>query len=242
MNKIFRRFSVSFFVFLFLAPYAHGADSPASALARRIADAYRVKEFDKIDAIQYTFNVITQNGDTGQRSWEWKPKTGEVHFKGKNAKGELIERTYIRGDLDKDTSTLLKRIDHGFINDQYWLLFPFHLAWDSNVDFTADGTQPLPIPPGNGEHLLIEYGKAGGYTPGDAYELFVDSLDHVKQWVFHHGGMKEDGSPITWQHIVQAGPILIATEHYTPDGKLRLWFTDIAIKLNGGTEWIKAQQ
>jgi hypothetical protein len=113
--------------------------------------------------------------------------------------------------------------------------------WDNGDSLMTDGTKPLAIPPGNGEHLIVRYGANGGYTPGDAYELFVDSNYMVSQWVFHHGGMKEEGSPITWQHNAHVGPLTIALDHCTPDGQKRLWFSNVAVKFADANEWATAE-
>ncbi|HET7153225.1 MAG TPA: hypothetical protein VFJ29_05635 [Candidatus Kapabacteria bacterium] len=241
MKNILRYFSAGAFCVVLISCGTKKTEGPASAMVKHISEAYGVNNFDKVETIRYTFNVLRDSADTISRSWEWEPKTGKVTFTGKNAQGDTIVRTYVRADVDKDTSALTKRIDHGFINDNYWLLFPYHLVWDSGDTIMMDSVRPFAIPPGSGEHLVVQYGANGGYTPGDAYELFVDSNYMVKQWVFHHGGMKEEGNPITWQHNAHVGPLTIPLEHCTPDGQPRLWFSNVAVKFTGESDWKKAE-
>jgi len=226
---------------LFSAAPIHAGENAAAAVCHRIADTYGVKDFDNVEAIRYTFNAMRPNGDTISRSWEWQPKTGEVTYHGMDANHQPMTRSYRRSDVSADTSGALKRIDQGFINDQYWLLFPFHLVWDSGVEYTLNGSQSLPIPPGTAQDMLVQYGAAGGYTPGDAYELFTDADNQIIQWIYHKGGNMQSTGAVTWQHNVHAGPIMVALEHYDADGKLRLWFSNVAVKVTGDDDWRKTK-
>jgi hypothetical protein len=47
----------------------------------------------------------------------------------------------------------------------------------------------------------------------------------------------------TYEDYKKAGPLLIAMDHHgTIDGKpLRLFFTDVAVRLTGSDKWINAQ-
>jgi hypothetical protein len=47
----------------------------------------------------------------------------------------------------------------------------------------------------------------------------------------------------TWEGYKKAGPLLISSEHRgTADGKpLRLFFSDVAVKVTGSDSWINAQ-
>ena len=182
---------------ILLPASTRAGENAAAALCRSIAETYGVRGFDKVEVLRYTFNAMHPNGDTISRSWEWHPKTGEVTFRGTNANHESITRTYNRSDVASDTTQALRHIDQGFINDQYWLLFPYHLVWDSGVEYTLNGDQPLPIPPGNGKDLLVQYGPKGGYTPGDAYELFTDGNHYIVQWVYHKSGDMQTTGAVT---------------------------------------------
>ena len=86
--------------------------------------------------------------------------------------------------------------------------------------------------------------EAGGYTPGDTWELYVGPDYRVEQMVFRRGGPKKPSLvTATWAGNKKAGPLLISTEHRgTADGKpLHVWITDLAVKPTGSDTWIKAQ-
>jgi hypothetical protein len=76
----------------------------------------------------------------------------------------------------------------------------------------------------------VRYPSEGGYTPGDTWELYVGSDNRVQEFVFHRGGSKKPSVVVaTW-----AG--------YTADGKpLRVFFSDVSVKLTGSDAWMNAQ-
>jgi len=47
----------------------------------------------------------------------------------------------------------------------------------------------------------------------------------------------------TWADYKKAGPLLISTDHRgTADGQpLRIFFSDVSVKVTGSENWIKAQ-
>jgi hypothetical protein len=65
-----------------------------------------------------------------------------------------------------------KEIDPGFVNDQYWLVFPFHVYWDAGADVQDRGMTKLPLGKGTGRHVVVKF-AGGGYTPGDTWELYL---------------------------------------------------------------------
>jgi hypothetical protein len=86
--------------------------------------------------------------------------------------------------------------------------------------------------------------EAGGFTPGDTWTLYVGKDNRVEQFVYHRGGDKKPSVVIAkWIAYKKAGPILFATDHPgTADGKpLRVFLTDVAVKLTGSDTWVKAQ-
>ena len=48
-------------------------------------------------------------------------------------------------------------IDANFLNDQYWLLLPFHVIWDTSATVTDEGMQKLALGNGSGEKLVVKY-------------------------------------------------------------------------------------
>ena len=129
-----------------------------------------------------------------------------------------------------------------FINDSYWLLFPFQLVW-SNPNVEEAGWAKLPIVTEDKKFhpkFTAQWPDEGGYTPGDAYDLYTDGSGRIVQWVFRRGG-GEKGRPATWDEHAQLGPIVVSLEHTNADGSFRLWFTDVSIEVEGGEEPIKPE-
>lgn len=152
--------------------------------------------------------------------------------------------TYLRSELGTQSDTVKNEIDPNFFNDQYWLLFPLHVAWDHSATVTDEGMQKLPLGEGSGERIVVKYPSEGGYYPGDTWELYLDSDHRVKEMEFHRGGPKKPSLiTVTWAGYKKAGPLLISTEHRgTADGgPFHEFFSDVAVKVTGSDTWINAQ-
>lgn len=212
------------------------APASASPLAQRVAEAYGVRHFDQIDAIRYTFNI--EKGDVHvARSWVWEPKARRVTYHGKGAAGDTITYSYEQSKVDT-TQADMKFVDARFVNDQYWFLYPFHLTWDTMATITEAEADSLPDHSGVARHLTVTYPKDGGYSPGDVYELFLGADDRITHWIFRPGGSTEQRLVFTWGGNRQVGPITVATEHSSPDGAFKLYFSDVAVRLKGHQDWI----
>src|ERR1700751_1008943 len=222
---------------LALAASSRGGELPPAA--EQMAKTYGLDSFGPIEDISYTFHGIT-----GTRTWEWEPKTGKITYEGKDKDGNPVKATYLRSELSGQSDTVKNEIDPNFFNDQYWLLFPLHVAWDHSPAVTDQGMQKLPLGEGSGERLVVKYPSDGGNYPGDTWELSLDAAHRVEQFVFHRGSPKKPGLiTATWEGYKKAGPLLISTEHRgTADGgPFHEFFTDVAVKLTGSDTWINAQ-
>jgi hypothetical protein len=214
-----------------------------SSVVEPIAKTYGLDSFEQIDGIRYTFNLDFPLGKLS-RAWEWNPKTNTVSFEGKDKEGKPMKVTYQRSQLSSQSDVVKNEVDPGFVNDNYWLLFPFHAYWDTGADIQDKGMQGLPAGNGSARLVSVKYTSEGGYTPGDTWNLYVDKDNRVEQLLFQHGGTKKPSVVIaTWEGYKKAGPLLISTEHRgTADGgALRLFFSDVAVKLTGSDAWINAQ-
>ena len=213
-------------------------------IAEQLAKTYGLDSFGQIEAIRYTFNLQFP-GLNLSRSWVWQPKTGQVSYEGKDKDGKPVKATYVRSQLNSEPANVKDEIEPAFVNDQYWLVFPFHVYWDSSADVQDLGMQKLPLGKGSARRVVVKYAaEAGGYTPGDTWELFVGSDGRVEQFIYRRGGPKKPSVVITtWEGYKKAGPLLIATDHRgTADGKpVRIWFSDVAVKLAGSEKWVGAQ-
>src|SRR5215475_149055 len=116
---------------LFLAATSWTQTKPP--IAEQIAKAYGLDSFTQIDAIRYTFNIP---GFKLSRTWIWEPKADRVTYEGKDKAGNPVKVTYVRSQVASQPENVQKEIDPGFVNDQYWLVFPFHACWDTGATVT----------------------------------------------------------------------------------------------------------
>lgn len=210
---------------------------PQATVTQKIGSAYGVEYFDEVEELRYTFNA--QLGEKQiNRSWSWQPANDRVVFNGTPAQGGPL--TYERGRLQAEQTPRRKKIDAWFINDLYWLLFPFQLVWDATVKVEeVSGRHKVPIGNGDAKKVMVTYPETGGYTPGDIYELFVDDEYRIVQWIFRKGGAPEATRISTWEDHRRFGKITISLNHQGPDESFRVWFTDVAVKLTARQGWIK---
>ena len=209
-------------------------ESRAMAVRQRIGQSYGVQYFDQIEQIQYTFNVRKGNLHT-RRFWIWEPKLDRVTFDALDYKDPI---TYHRKDLQTNFSTKIKSIDAWFINDNYWFLFPFHVAMDTQTLVEDVGRQKLPMGEGKAPCVVVRYPAEGGYTPGDVYELYLDEDFRLRQWIYRRGGSETPTRIATWEDHRYLGPMIFSLNHQGDDGNFRVWFTQVGIKLAGVDGWI----
>jgi hypothetical protein len=230
------------FVVLFLATTTSWAQT-RPPITEQIGKTYGLDSWGQIEAIRYTWNAQFP-GVNVSRSWVWEPKTGKVSYEGKDKDGKPVKATYVRSQLDSQPANVKDEIDPGFMNDQYWLIFPFHVVWDTSASVEDKGMQKLPLGKGSAEHVVVKYPSDVGYTPGDTWELFVGPDHRVQEFIYRRGGPKKPSVVIaTWAGYKKAGPLLFSTDHRgTADGKpARIFFTNVAVKLTGSDTWVDAQ-
>ena len=228
-----------------ICPSARVSAQQRPAIADQIAKTYGLDSFSQIDAIRYTFNIdLAALKLKLSRTWIWEPKTDQISYEGKDKAGNPVKVTYSRSQLASQSAIVKEEVDPGFFNDQYWLLFPFHLVWDTSATVQDAGMQKLPLGKGSAKKVAVKYPDAGGYTPGDTWELYVGTDGRIRELAFHHGGTAKPSLVLaTWADYKKAGPLLLSLDHRgTADGKpLRLFFSNVAVKLAGSNTWVNAQ-
>jgi hypothetical protein len=228
---------------LVLAPSSSAQQRPP--ILENIAKTYGLDSYGQIEAIRYTWNGEITGLFKAAHAWEWEPKTGKISYEGKDKDGNPVKATYVQSQLNSAPANVREQIEPSFVNDNYWLLFPLHAYWDTSATVTDKGMQKLPIGAGSATLVSVKYpAEAGGFTPGDTWDLYVGKDYRVVQFVYHRGGPKPPQLvTATWTGYKKAGPLLISTEHRgTADGKpLHIFITDLAVKLKGSDTWIKAQ-
>ncbi|MFD0862651.1 hypothetical protein ACFQ1M_10590 [Sungkyunkwania multivorans] len=191
-------------------------------LLEKVANAHGLENWKNVNEIQYTFNV-DRDGNHFERHWTWKPKTNDVSVvMGK----DTIRYTRI-GIID---STLIKT-DGGFINDKYWLLAPFNLVWDcESFEYTHEEKATAPISKTAMQKLTIVYGDKGGYTPGDAYDLYFGDDLIIREWVFRKANTEAPSLVTSWENYEDFKGLKIAKTHKKDEGNWTLSFSNISVK------------
>ena len=211
----------------------------------QIAKTYGIDSWDKVDAVRYTWNGEIPGLFKLSHTWEWEPKTNKVTYEGQDKDGKPVKVTYIRTDPASQSDAVKTQIDPAFINDNYWAFFPFHAYWDKSATITDQGMQKLPMGGGTARLVSVKYPtEAGGYTPGDTWDLFVGKDNRVEQMAYHRGGPKKPSLVLAkWDGYKKAGPLLFSTLHPgTADDKpLHITLTNVAVKLSGSDKWIEAK-
>jgi hypothetical protein len=215
-------------------------------IVEQLAKTYGLDSWGQIDAVRYTFNIqIPALKLALAHSWEWQPKTGEVTYESKDKDGKPVKVTYNRSQLNNAPANVKDEVDPAFMNDNYWFIFPFHAYWDTSASVTEQDKQKLSIGTGTAKLMSVKYhAEAGGYTPGDTWDMYVGSEGRIVQFVYHRGGPKKPSIvKATWAGYKKAGPLLVSTEHRgTADGgAFHLSFTNVAVKLAGSDTWIDAK-
>jgi len=197
------------------------AQNTAQKTAVKLARKYGVKKFKNVNSLAYTFNVQRDTNVTS-RGWFWDVKNNTITMT--TAKEKV---TYKR---DTIKSKEMKAVDARFINDQYWLLYPLHVVWDAGTTLTLKEDTLSPIGKKKTKMLTVQYNKVDGYSPGDAYDLFIDKNYQLLEWVYRSGGVAKPSLMTTWEHPIKAKGLTIPTVHVNETGKFRIFFTGVEVK------------
>jgi len=209
--------------------------------AKQMARTYGLDSFGQVEAIRYTFSIP---GLVPPRTWEWQTETDTVTYEGKDKDGKPVKVSYRRSDIDNQSDVVKQQIDPQFVNDQYWLLLPLHVAWDG-ATVTDEGMHETPLGQTSARRIVVKY-AASGYSPGDTWDLYVGPDHRVVEMTYHRAVPVPKLPSLVnakWEGYKKAGPLLFSTDHHgTADGRpFELTFTDVAVRLKGSKDWIKAQ-
>jgi hypothetical protein len=193
------------------------------SIAEKIANAHGYNHWKNVSKIEFTFNV-NKDSSHSQRSWRWEPKSNIVSFLA--GKDSII--TYNRAKID----TTKINIDKDFINDKFWLLIPFQLVWDKNASISEPTKAEAPISKSTMNKITLTYpSDGGGYTPGDAYDLYFGEDYLIKEWVFRKGNNETPSLINTFENYQVYNDLKIATAHKIPSGT-SINFTNINVVLD----------
>ena len=111
-----------------------------------------------------------------------------------------------------------------WVNDSYWLLLPLKLL-DPGVRRTQE---PARERDGRSfEILSLEFDHVG-LTPGDHYWLYIDpATGRITRWDMVLEGQTEPPRAISFEGYQAVGPLMLALDHVTDDGKRHVLFEDV---------------
>jgi hypothetical protein len=214
------------------------------AIVEQVARAYGFDSWKQVEAVRYEFHLDAGKAFQIHRKWIWEPKSDTITYEGPDKAGKPTKVTYTRAQLASQDAFVKEVVDPGFFNDQYWLLFPFHMIWDTGATIEDAGMQKLPIGKGKARKVVVKYPSSGGYLPGDTWAILVGTDNRIKELEFHHGGNAKPAVVVaTWEGYKKARPILFSTEHRgKADGvPFKEHLKNIAVKLTGSTDWMEAK-
>lgn len=190
-------------------------------IAQKIANAHGFEHWNNVKTIEFTFGGKMEEPNSG-RAWVWNPKTSDIKL---NSDGKTVE--YNRNNMD---STSLKA-DRAFINDKFWTFIPFQLIWDDGITISEPIKSVAPISNENLNKITLLYSDIGGYTPGDAYDLYFDKDYIIKEWQFRRDNSEEASISNTFESYKDLNGIKIAQEHKKAEGDWNILIRNLKIEL-----------
>lgn len=208
---------------LFFLAACNNSNEKEKTIVDQIAAANGIEAFDDVEELRYTFNVRVNDTLRTSRNWQWRPQDKTATL--------ITADTSITYNYETEAANH-KQTDQQFINDQYWLLFPFHLAWDE-MEYEHNGQATAPISGENMQQVIVTYPSDAGYTPGDVYEVYFGDDLIIGEWVYRSGGSTENPFPTTWENYQDYNGIKIAKMHRSGDGNFELFFSDVGVDFDG---------
>lgn len=190
------------------------------SILQKVANAHGIKNWSKIKELQYTFNV-DRDSSHFERSWKWQPQENKVEML---ASSDTL--SYTRTTMD----SIATKADQAFINDKYWLLFPYQLVWDEGFSHSVKKNISAPISQKKLTEITIEYNTEKGYTPGDTYKIYVDQNYIIQEWAFYPNGKNEAALVSTWEDYQTFNGLKIAKMHKNESGSFQLYFSNLKIE------------
>ncbi|NNE30933.1 MAG: hypothetical protein HKN40_01045 [Winogradskyella sp.] len=213
-------------LFLVLACKSNNSETPVIEeqkelnVAEKIANAHGYDNWKHVSEVHFTFQVDQDSIKGKGRTWTWFPRENRIKM---NAGEQTAE--YTRNKID---STIIPA-DRAFINDKFWLLVPFQLVWDTAVKISEPKKANAPISDKEFNMITVVYPPEGGYTPGDAYDIYYSDDYLIREWVFRKSNSPDPTMATTFENYRDYNGIKIATDHKMANGNWNLNFTDISI-------------
>ena len=198
-------------------------ESAVELFIDKVAEAHGFKQWSEVEEISFSFNVSRANGNTFSRFWIWQPTS--------NAVGSIQDKDTIWYNRNQTLDSLENRLNAGFTNDKFWLLNPFNLIWDRG-NYRATLTKKISSPVENKSYtkLTIVYGQEGGYTPGDAYDFYIDQDYIVREWTFRRGNQAEPNISSASKDYIEIGGLRLVQNYARANSERALFFSDLKVE------------
>ena len=197
-------------------------DIKSLSISEKIANAYGFENWKNVSEIAFTFNV-DRDSSHFERSWKWNPKTNDVlMISGQDS--VVFNRKHV--------DSLSMNADKAFINDKFWLLVPFQLQWDQTASISEASKNEAPISNTLLNKITLTYPDNGGYTPGDAYDIFYNDNFLIEEWVYRKANSKTPSLITTWENNQDFNGIKIGMDHIKSEGNWKLYFSNVKVSLN----------
>lgn len=192
---------------------------PSLTTVEKIAQEAGIKNWDSISQIKFTFEVGKAGRALYQRDWLWDKKTNNVTLK---TKTDTV--TYNRNWA---MDSIQKSADRAFVNDVYWLIPEFKFTTDKGTKIIEKTNAVAPISKDTLDMFTIIYSNDGGYTPGDAYDVYYDQDHKLKEWTYHQGNDTTVHMMTTFEKFETYNGVTIARDHRTPDRMTSIYLRNI---------------
>ena len=191
----------------------------ATDIIDSIAHVAGMSDLSSIKEIGFTYYAKSSSGKV-RRRWQWFPKTDDVIFTGKDPSGKKGTITYSRKTLaDTPKGALVHTVDAWFVNDIYWLLFPYFLKNDPLKRAVRKNSVVMPLSGKWATGITVEYYKPDPRRPGGKFKLFVDTAYHIREWVVYPYESHRAVTANKWVNYRKADPFIVSFSRTTRKGK-----------------------
>jgi len=190
-------------------------------IAEKIANAHGYQNWKNVKTFEFTFGGKIEDSSSG-RAWVWNPKTNDVKLV---RNGDITE--YNRNNMD----SIALRADRAFINDKFWALIPFQLIWDEGLRISEPVSASSPVKQEVLFKITIIYSIKGGYTPGDAYDIYYDNEYIIREWSYRKGNAAKPSLSNTFENYKDFNGLKIAEHHKKAESDWNLLLRNIKVEL-----------
>lgn len=230
-------YKLSFIFFIFLSIYGCKSDSskenssaelvkqaPSNASLSahpaliKVAQAHGLEAWNKTKQIEFQFNVKHDESEM-HRKWLWDLENEQIT--------RFIENDEITTSTDAKTAN--PEIHQAFINDTYWLVFPFHLLHTEAYNVVVNKSSKCPINENKVTEIAIQFSETGGYTPGDLYKIYLDENQLIQSWSFHSSGKETPDLVNSWENYQNFDGLQLSLNRPNNTGDFEIYFNHINV-------------